>query len=37
MNVRKAFNLAIDRNYIVEMVTQAGEIPRRRLGARERG
>ena len=25
--VRKAFNLAIDRNYIVEMVTQAGEIP----------
>ena len=27
MNVRKAFNLAIDRNYIVEMVTQAGEIP----------
>ena len=27
VNVRKAFNLAIDRNYIVEMVTQAGEIP----------
>ena len=25
--VRKAFSLAIDRNYIVEMVTQAGEIP----------
>ena len=27
VNVRKAFNLAIDRNYIVEIVTQAGEIP----------
>ena len=25
--VRKAFSLAIDRNYIVEQVTQTGEVP----------
>ena len=26
-NIRKAFSLAIDRNYIVENVSQAGEVP----------
>ena len=26
-NVRKAFSLAIDRNYLVEYVTQSGEVP----------
>ena len=26
-NIRKAFSLVIDRNYIVENVSQAGEVP----------